>query len=158
MTVYFILGVVAILMGAFGLYVRFAPSDPAVWQICPIPPLPATGQHVITPLDDPAAITTTMNSARAFVWLPGRLPEVLQRLDKIAMATPRTVRLAGSPEGGRITWVTRSALWGFPDYTTAEAGQSDVATADIAIFARSRFGRSDFGVNAARLKDWLSRL
>jgi hypothetical protein len=45
----------------------------------------------------------------------------LARLDEIALATPRTTRLAGSPDEGRITWITRSALWGFPDYTTAQA-------------------------------------
>ena len=43
----------------------------------------------------------------------------LAALDAVAMAWPRTERLAGGPEEGRITWVTRSALVGFPDYTTA---------------------------------------
>ncbi len=143
---------------AFGAYVRLASSDPAVWHVRPMPPLPATGNHVITVVDARDAVTTTMNSARAFVWLPGRPDDVLTSLDEIALATPRTTRLAGSPQEGRITWVTRSAFWGFPDYTTAEAGVSDVATADMAIFARSRFGRADFGANAARLRDWLSRL
>ncbi|HHB81701.1 MAG TPA: DUF1499 domain-containing protein, partial [Aliiroseovarius sp.] len=48
-----------------------------------------------------------------------------------------------------MTFVTRSRLWGFPDYTT-------IAYADgrITIFARLRFGRSDLGVNAARVGAW----
>jgi uncharacterized protein (DUF1499 family) len=61
--------------------------------------------------------------------------------------------LAGSVEEGRMTWVARSALWGFPDYITAEAGPKG-----LAVWSRLRFGRSDLGVNRARLEDWLARL
>jgi uncharacterized protein (DUF1499 family) len=157
MAVYVAFGLLAALV-AFAAYVRLAPSDPAVWHVSALPALPPTGHYVITALDAPGAITSTMNSARAYIELPGSPSSVLRRLDAIAMATPGTERLAGSPEERHITWVTRSALWGFPDYTTAQAGVSDVATTDVAIFARSRFGKGDMGVNAARLKDWLSRL
>ena len=46
---------------------------------------------------------------------------------------------------------------GFPDYITAEASQSgDGARLDI--FSRQRFGRGDWGVNAARLRVWLGAL
>ena len=83
----------------------------------------------------------------------GASAELLARLDAVALATPRTTRLAGSVEEGRITWVTRSAAWGFPDFTTAEAGADG-----LAVEARSRFGQSDMGVNAARLTDWLLQL
>ncbi len=143
---------------AFGTYVRLAPTDPAAWHIDPRPPQPATGVHLARAIWNPEAITATMNSARAFVLVPGTPRDVLERLNKIALASPRTTRLAGSPEEGRMTWVTRSAFWGFPDYTTAQAGVSDVATSDLAIFARSRFGLSDLGVNSTRLQDWLMRV
>jgi uncharacterized protein (DUF1499 family) len=83
--------------------------------------------------------------------------EALSQLDAIAMATARTTRLSGSPDEGRITWITRSALWGFPDYTTAEA-VPDATGSRLTVHARLRFGRSDLGVNAARLRDWLPRL
>lgn len=69
------------------------------------------------------------------------------------MTTPRTLRLAGSVAEGRITWETRSLFWGFPDYATAEVRPDGLYN-----YARLRFGSSDFGVNAARLQDWLSRL
>jgi uncharacterized protein (DUF1499 family) len=35
---------------------------------------------------------------------------------------------------------------------------TDAATSEVTIFARSRFGKGDMGVNAARLREWLSRL
>ena len=71
----------------------------------------------------------------------------LARVDAAAMALPRTVRLAGSVDQGRITYRTRSKVIGFPDFTTVEYKDGQ-----LKMFARLRFGRSDFGVNAARLK------
>jgi hypothetical protein len=124
---------------AFAAFVRLAPSDPARWHVAPVADGPP-GQVVA-------------GEGWASLRLAGDGAALLARLDAVALATPRTTRLAGSVEEGRITWITRSALWGFPDYTTAEAGAGGVA-----LYARLRFGQSDLGVNAARLRDWLSRL
>ena len=120
-------------------YVRLAPSDPARW-------------HVATEVSGPPG-EVVAGEGRASLRFPGDGAALLARLDAVALATPRTQRLAGSIQEGRITWVTRSALWGFPDYTTAEARPDG-----LHVQARLRFGRSDLGVNAARLADWLSRL
>lgn len=124
---------------AFAGYVRLAPSDPARWNVPPAAEGP------------PGEVVAAEGSAS--LRLEGDGPALLARLDAIALATPRTVRLAGSVAEGRITWITRSALWGFPDYTTAE-----VTPDGLAIQGRLRFGSGDMGVNAARLRDWLSRL
>jgi uncharacterized protein (DUF1499 family) len=155
--VYLLWALLAALVG-FAAYVRLAPSDPARWHSDPSAGWPAQAQTAMTPLGTTSKIVTTLNSAIASVEAQGPDWAALKRLDEIALATPRTVRLAGSPEEGRITWVTRSALWGFPDYTTAQAVTHDVATSGVTIFARSRFGRSDLGVNAARLQDWVGKL
>jgi hypothetical protein len=140
------LGVLIALMVGFGLYVRLAPSDPARWH----GPVQATGAA-------DCAVVAGRGEARAACLRPETPAEALARLDAIAMATPRTTRLAGSPEDGRITWITRSRLWGFPDYTTAEA-RPEGQGARIDLHARLRFGREDLGINAARLTDWLARL
>ena len=52
-----------------------------------------------------------------------------------------------------ITYVTRSRLIGFPDYTTVEAKDGMVT-----VFARLRFGRSDLGVNRRRVEGWIKAL
>jgi len=49
-----------------------------------------------------------------------------------------------------ITYVTRSRVFGFPDYTTVRQ-----AGPQLEIYGRLRFGRSDLGVNAARIDGWL---
>ncbi|TNF18817.1 MAG: DUF1499 domain-containing protein [Rhodobacteraceae bacterium] len=72
----------------------------------------------------------------------------LEELDAALQALPRTTRLAGSVAEGKVTFVTRSKLMGFPDYTTLSlTGGGQV----LEIFARSRYGRSDLGVNRARV-------
>lgn len=74
----------------------------------------------------------------------------MERLDATIRATPRTKRAAGSVAEGVVTYVTRSRLWGFPDYTTVS-----LQDAHITIHGRLRFGRSDLGVNRARILGWL---
>lgn len=74
----------------------------------------------------------------------------LAALDAIIMASPRTTRLEGAPEDGLVTYVTRSALWGFPDITNLwiEGGR-------LHIRGHLIYGRSDLGVNRARIEGWL---
>ena len=121
--------VVALLVG-FGLWVRLAPSNPARWHV--------------DPPRDPKQFSGGVN-----VVVPGDAA-LLRRLEKVALATPRTYLLAGRVNEGRLTFVTRSAFWGFPDYTTMV-----LTDGQITLFGRLRFGRSDLGVNAARIRGWL---
>jgi uncharacterized protein (DUF1499 family) len=125
-----------ILLGGAFAYVRLAPSDPARWH------------------SDPAEGVSGPNSHVAKVFLPMSPAEALAALEAVAMTEPRTTRVAGSAEEGRITYVTRSRVWGFPDYTTVSALPDDDGV-HLVVHARSRFGQSDLGVNAARVTRWL---
>lgn len=131
MKLIFLVLIVAGVAGAMA-YVRFAPHDVARWH------------------QMPAAVTNRDFKAGAMRIVGG---DGLQRLNEIILATPRTRVLAGSVEAGMITYVTRSAVFGFPDYTTIR-----LAGTQIEIIGRLRFGRSDFGVNAARIDRWLGAL
>ncbi|HQY43844.1 MAG TPA: DUF1499 domain-containing protein [Paracoccaceae bacterium] len=136
-------------------WIRLAPDDPARWHVA-IFIEPGGGWTLLPPGASP--VTGGANDARASVTIfDADSRAVLERLDRIAMASPRTARLAGRPEEGRITWITRSRVFGFPDYTTAEVRAEGPVTV-VTFYARARYGRGDFGVNAARLGDWVSRL
>jgi hypothetical protein len=125
---------------AVAAYVRLAPSDPARWHVdLAAGGLPAHA-HVFCIRPD-----------NRYGPIAGDPTALLARLDALAMATPRTTRLAGSPEAGRITWVTRSALLGYPDYTTAQVMEGP----GLCIAGRQRFGSQDWGVNAARIGGWM---
>jgi uncharacterized protein (DUF1499 family) len=134
-----ILGGLVVATLAVAAWVRLAPSDPARWHTDPAEGAAGDNSHV----------------AKAFLPLPPA--EALAAFDAVAMAAPRTRRLAGSVEEGRITYVSRSALWGFPDYTTVAAEPGDGGSW-LVIHARARFGQSDLGVNAARTGRWLAAI
>ncbi|WP_375690624.1 DUF1499 domain-containing protein [Pseudooceanicola sp. LIPI14-2-Ac024] len=129
-----ILGFLVLLFVAAQAWVRLAPADPGQWHALP-----------------EMAMDRDMEGGAVRV-IPA-YPDTLSRLDAIARATPRTTVLAGSPASGMTTYVTRSAFWGFPDYTTV--GQRGDR---VILYARLRFGRGDFGVNRGRLESWLAEL
>ncbi len=136
-----------LLIAVVGLmaYIRLAPAAPALWHIDLAGARPAAIAQA-----SPDHVTTLPNGAYAD--LTTDQPQAsLAQLDTIALATPRTRRLAGSVAEGRITWETRSKLIGFPDYTTAQ-----ITTTGVTLYARQRFGSQDMGVNAARLTAWIS--
>lgn len=140
---------IVIVVVVFMVYVRFAPSDPGQWNGSVLTTDPVTAG----PCAD--KVTIVPKGARATCVLTGTPQEILAKLDAVAMADLRTTRLAGTPADVRITWVSRSRLMGYPDYITAEATQTSLGTR-LDIFSRQRFGSGDAGVNAARLKNWLS--
>ena len=115
-------------------FVRLAPSDPARWHVPP---------QAQADRDLPKGVLRVSETG----------PEGLAQLDRIAQTTPRTTVLAGSVEQGMVTYITRTKLFGFPDYTTV---QQDGDT--LRIYARLRFGRRDFGVNRDRVERWLALL
>ncbi len=123
----------ALLIAAM-VYIRLAPSDPTRWHNPP---------QVSENKDFKAGVKRLIS--------PG--PDGLARLDEIAMSTPRTSVLAGSVEDGMVTYITRSAVFGFPDYTTVQQVGDD-----LQIYARLKFGRSDTGVNRARIEQWIAGL
>ncbi|QYX58346.1 DUF1499 domain-containing protein [Roseovarius sp. SCSIO 43702] len=137
------LGVVvgALVLGG-ALYVRLAPSDPARWH-------------------RPADLSGFghFEGSNWHVWRGSGDRALFERLDGIIREEPRTKVLAGSVEEGMITYVTRSKVWGFPDYATlrlyGDAGDED-GPRHIEINSRARFGKSDLGVNRARVERWLA--
>ena len=131
----------ALALTAFALWVRLAPADPARWHVDPeTAPDPGPGGHRAT-------FSLDLPPARA-----------LERLMRIALGTARTRLIAGSPAEGRLTFETRSALWGFPDYTTVSARPAVGGGTRLTLLGRLRFGRSDLGVNRARIARWIAAL
>ena len=146
--VYVALAILGLAAGA-ALWIGLAPSDPARWHVDMAAPgfrpeghwaqfCPRPGSRFAPEMGDPAA--------------------TLARLDAIATAHPRTMRLAGGPAEGRITWITRSRLLRFPDYTTAQVLTEPDGRPRLCILARQRFGGFDWGVNGARTGGWAQEL
>jgi uncharacterized protein (DUF1499 family) len=137
----------ALVVAGYALYVRFAPSDPARWNVDPLTapdpgPRPDEGGAKLVPPEAPIFAASPQSVMEAF--------------DAVAMATPRVTRLAGSVAEGQVTYVARSRLWGFPDYVTIRVlPVPDTGGATVAIYSRQRFGTRDMGVNRARVAAWV---
>lgn len=115
-------------------YIRLAPSDVTEWHVAPVGDSDA---------DTRGSVLRVLRSG----------PDALKQFDAVARADPVTSVLAGSVEERMVTYVSRSKVFGFPDYTTAEQ-QGEI----LRIYGRLRFGRSDFGVNRARVEAWIAQM
>ena len=124
---------------AFALWVRFAPNDPARWH------------------GDPAAFPdpATPNFARRTVDSPLSPDALRTRLERAAQAEGAEVL---AEEDGLVTWIARTRLMAYPDFVSIRLDRAEDGGTRLTALSRSRFGRSDMGVNAARLDRWLSGL
>ena len=129
-----ILTVHILLSVGFLAYVRLAPTDVSRWHV---------------PIGDAEDVTGSGWAARVIKEKPGALSE----LNRAMLKLPRTELIAGSVGEGRLTYITRSKVIGFPDFTTIEK-DGDY----IKLYARLRFGSLDFGVNAGRLEGLITTL
>ncbi len=139
------LAAVAALAGA-AVWVRTAPSDPAVWHVDP---------DLVTERGRYNSFLMRDGGDAPALRLAAPPAEVGPRLEQIILATPRTTRLAG--DARFATYITRSALWGFPDYTSVLV-KPDGTGSVVTVFARSRFGQGDMGVNRKRVDGWMAQL
>lgn len=114
-------------------YVRLAPSDATRWH-------------------QPIEASENADTARGAIRVMTAAPEMLAVVDSAMRKLPRTEVLAGSVAQGRVTYITRSAFVGFPDYTTIEHTDGVFKA-----HARLRFGASDLGVNRKRLERVLAQ-
>lgn len=140
---FLILGLVAAI-GAAMAFVRLAPNDPAVWHTDPATAAdPGLRGHQVSPPDAPV--------------FDARPADLLRALDEIALAEPRVRRFAGDPSEGWVTYITRTRVFGFPDFISVKALAQDNG-ATLAILGRCRFCGSDLDVNQTRMESWLGRL
>lgn len=140
---------ILLLVAGLSAYVSYAPVVAGDWNV----PVASSDAPVAGPCAD--QVRFVPRGARASCLLPGTPAEVMAKLNAIAMAAPRTKAIASGD--ALATWESRSQIMGFPDYITAELAPVPGGTR-LDILSRQRFGGGDFGVNAKRLRAWLSQL
>ncbi|GGA24810.1 DUF1499 domain-containing protein [Neptunicoccus cionae] len=139
---------IAVIVAAL-LWFRFAPSDPSVWHKDPaiVQKTAKPNQFLMRDGGDAAA--------EIFDISPAKLATAFH---KVAMSQPRVSVLTEADNDYWITYVQRSKLMGYPDYISIRIEPVDANKSALLVYSRSRFGRSDLGVNKARVKDWLGQL
>lgn len=129
-------------------YIRLSPMDPGVWHVDP-----AVAERTGKPND----FLVAEGGDRPAIAVGDSPVDILTRLDAVALAEAGVTRLAGSPEAGRVTYVQRTRLMGYPDAISVSATPEGEG-ALLQVYSRSRYGQSDLGVNRARVERWLDAL
>ena len=114
-------------------------------------PLPQPG-FLVCPLGYCRAGEAMTSPIFEMSWL--RLREVWRRM---IAAEPRTILVAEDVRRGRSVYVAHTAVLGFPDIVKIEFVALGPDRSSIALYSRSRYGRSDFGKNRRRVERWLSQ-
>jgi Protein of unknown function (DUF1499) len=68
------------------------------------------------------------------------------------------VQFAHDKERRQFDVVLRTSMLRFPDVVTIRFIALDAERSTVAVYSRSLYGRSDFGVNRARVDGWLAEL
>ena len=77
---------------------------------------------------------------------------------KVLAVQQRVELLAENEEGQQFNYVQRSAHFRFPDLITVRFIPVSSSQSTLAIYSRSVYGKSDFGVNRERIATWLKTL
>ena len=144
-----IVAAIALALAAFAAYVRFAGDDPQVWHVDPTTAKErgALNDFIVTPDGADADIASPV-----FAMAPNAL---MARFRELALSRPRTTILG--ERDGFATFVQRTKLMAYPDYISVRAVEAEGGSA-LYIYSRSRYGRSDLGVNKKRLLAWLDKI
>jgi uncharacterized protein (DUF1499 family) len=124
--------------------------------------LPTPEPIDMTRLARPATPNTALAAPQGFTPAPDiatrRYPVAPDRLyaaiRDVALAQPRTHLHAAFDDRRQAHFVARSAVLNFPDLVAVQV----TPESDLILWSRSVYGRSDFGVNQARLAAWLAAL
>jgi len=147
---------VVLAVGIGALAVRMTPLGAIDYQFEDIQPLMTQGVD--------GHFSVGREADMPSVVFKGETPQqVAARLKEIIEATPRTTLLVGwlSDESAQpeynVSYVTRSAIWSFPDVTSVKVERSNAGTI-VSMHGRVVYGKYDFGVNEARIRGWLDQL
>lgn len=151
-----IFGVLCLLALIAGIAIRRASDDPAVWHVDPLTStstgnpnwyrlVPADADVDRDPKRDGDAPIYTQSAA-----------EVAAAFDAFVQSESNVEVLAGSAADGFVTYIQRSALFGFPDYASVKFIDLPAGGSTIAIFSRARYGKSDLDVNEKRVVRWVA--
>jgi uncharacterized protein (DUF1499 family) len=79
-------------------------------------------------------------------------------MTKVIASEPRIALIHTNDIALTDRYIQRSALLGFPDTVVVRYVEQPEGRSSLAMYSRSQLGRSDLGVNKARLERWLGKL
>lgn len=159
----FVAGLVVVVIAGAAIGVRSLDHDVERWHVDPVtaptPPTPNSfraGGGSGAPFDREVPAYPVDVVALSSAW-----DRVIDQQPRVSVVADDRSDAHG-PMAGIVTYVQRSALFGFPDYVSVRfvslerSAESPFST--LVIFSRSRLGQSDLGVNERRVTSWLDQL
>lgn len=129
--------------------VTYSPIDFRTLQLGPNP-----NQYLVCPPDLCTAATDVASNPVYDV-----SQDALKKAWLAVMAEqPRTVQIGISSDASQFDFIQRSEWVRFPDTITVKFIALPTGQSTLAIYSRSHYGTSDFGVNRERIEGWLQRL
>lgn len=128
--------------------VRIKPIDPSIWHVDP--------ELVARPTDRDHILVRTGGDIEPPLFAIARA-QLAKKVEKVILSTPRTIKLSGDLTEGHATYVTRTAIWAFPDVASVKIVEG-LGQSSLLVLSRQVYGVKDFGVNAERVKGWIAAL
>lgn len=147
-----IVGLLITALAVAAIMIRRLDHDAAIWHVDPlVAAKPSTPNSYRVGPDgtteaDAAAPTFALSAA-----------DLAVKFDAIARGAGSEV-VGGSAAEDHVTYVQTSRLFGFPDYVSVKFIEIDAVNSTLAVFSRSRLGKSDLGVNKKRVEAWLGQI
>ena len=118
--------------------------------------LPSRGNvYLICPADPLICNVKADEASPAFAVDPARLRD---RWLEMVAAEPRVRLVSTEKDRQHLVFIQHSFFFRFPDVITVEFMSTGNGRSTLAMLSRSRYGESDFGVNAARAGAWIAKL
>ncbi len=140
--------ILALIIGLI-LWVRVAPSDANQWHVDPetVEKGARPNQFLMRDGQDANSLVFDMPPA-----------ELAANFNDVALSKPNVVVLDGDAKDLFVTYMQRTKLMAYPDYISVKVTPEEGGKSRLFVYSRSRFGRSDLGVNKARIQDWTAAL
>jgi len=141
--------------GGLFYYVSTVEHDTEVWHVDPLTEPQTVKPHSFRMA--PPALTEEFVDVPSPVYTTN--PTLMAKaFDDFVLSQRKTIRIAGSPEEGWMTYVQKTPNLNLPDYISVKFIDLNGGKSTIAIYSRSRFGHGDLGVNEARVLAWVGTL
>jgi uncharacterized protein (DUF1499 family) len=157
----FLITVGGIAIAVLALILEGETLETAIFSIDEVPMIDfATLERGPTPnqyLLCPTSVCSTQTDGAAPVYdVP--VTKLQAAWDEMIAEEPRVQVLRRDITNQQIDYVQRTRLLRFPDLVTVRFVPVDDTHATLVIYSRSVYGEGDFGVNRARVEEWLAKL
>lgn len=145
---------IVVVIAGISVGVRRAGDDPAEWHIDPMssPTSSKPNWYRLVPADADVDRDPDRDGVPPDFDVGATV--LSAAFDRVAQGEGRVEVLTGLASHGFVTYVQRSAFFGFPDYISVRFIDIPGGRSTIAIISRARYGQSDLGVNEKRVARW----